>query len=349
MKRIFAWSVALALLGMLAACAGERPATETTTTANSAASEQLPMHTGFSLEKLPAGDLVWEAQPMPFPKPPAERFGVRGGLLICHGVGERAFAAYQKALAADGWRQFFRSEESESNADVWQTYIKENQTLGVIAQSFEAEDDGSVLINYDAGYVGAARTGDFRKEAILPLIQKGLKKSEKVTALVEKSIPNANETTKMQLFDVYGKRYHLGMVLVCGESVLSLWASGDYCVGDLDADGEEEFTYMYGLGSGIWRMNITVCKYGSPPGAASAKPVLYEAAQNTWYPNNGYAELRFVPIGTAEVKLFGVAEDAEGSKGLGADYGLLRMQGNKVVPTNSERFPFREEMDPPQS
>ena len=115
MKRIFAWSVALALLGMLAACAGERPATETTTTANSAASEQLPMHTGFSLEKLPAGDLVWEAQPMPFPKPPAERFGVRGGLLICHGVGERAFAAYQKALAADGWRQFFRSEESESN------------------------------------------------------------------------------------------------------------------------------------------------------------------------------------------------------------------------------------------
>jgi len=203
-----------------------------------------------------------------------------------------------------------------------------------------------MLITYDAGYAGAVRTGDFRKEAVLPLLQKTLEKPEKITALVEKNVPNANETTKMQLFEAYGESCHLGKFLVCGESVLPLWASENYCVADLDADGAEEFLYMYDLGSGIWRVTIKVCKYGSPPGEKSAKPALYEAVQNTWYLNSGYAELRFVTISAAGVKLFGVAEDAEGNKGLGADYGLLRIEGDKLVPANTEGFPFREEMNP---
>ncbi|MDR3344342.1 MAG: hypothetical protein LBT21_01915 [Oscillospiraceae bacterium] len=227
--------------------------------------------------------------------------------------------------------------------DTSYTYVRGNDVLSFLDQSFFAESEGGgyIRLNYYAGFAGNLRPGGISKADALPLIRAAVdadpyfdyEKGKDITALIEEDLPEAFDKMQIQIFSAYGEKNGFGCFVVSHGKVLRTFWGFSYgldfsysCVVDIDKDGEYELIGMYVMGSGITVCNIHAYKIDAQSGAP------YAAYSNEWV----NAWLNIVKVSDTDVKLLG---------GDGTDYGLLRVEGDRLLPADAENFPFKDVMD----
>ncbi|MCL2487069.1 MAG: hypothetical protein FWE80_00085 [Oscillospiraceae bacterium] len=310
--------------------------------------------TNFDYKNVPNGVLNWDEYDFPFPKPPASRFEMAGGdkTLFCYGMNKSTFDEYKSVLKKDGWQLVCSDTEGREDPDdaVYYSYIKGNQTINIVNQAFFDGDGGNhIRIGYIAGYAAERRSGGISKKDALPLIQAAIdadpdeyEQGKRAAIVVELHIPNAFEKAQMQIFTAYGENTTFGSFIIRRGYILRVFDGfSDVCVADIDHDGEYELISMFGWGSGIYRIQITAYKFKNPPEFSSLTEVVYPAYGNTWVPD-GYLALKMVQINDTDIKILGGDYEENGEMKLTDDYGLLKVDGKKLVPANTEHFPIRE-------
>ena len=281
---------------------------------------------------------------LPYPKPDAEYFVESFGTLYCVGMTERDFRAYKDELANAGWICVYdKSIES--------IYVKDNAILRITDQTHVPEPNhAEIRISYDAGHTDSVRVGAASNADAIEIIQRYISasldewlSSQSVKYALELDISDIYEKMGFQAFTaISGNGYgDLGTYLICNGTALPV-SLGDTCVADIDKDGEYELISIYGSGSGIWRININAYKFGTPPGSGSPTGEVYRAYRNCWLPDEGFAELTVQCVNDTDVKLFSMARNSNGEYSLSTDYGLLRIEGNILRPSNNINFPFTE-------
>ena len=281
---------------------------------------------------------------LPYPKPDAKYFVKKYRELHCVGMTESDYAAYKDELADDGWICI-------SDRSIYCNYIKGNSMIIITDQTFYEEPlEGEIRISYSAGYTGPARAGAVSKDDAIGIIQKYISASlddwlsgQPVKYVLELDIPDAFEKMNVQAFTaISGEGYgNLGTFMICEGSVLPA-DLGDICVADIDKDGNFELISIYGWGSGIWRINLDVYKFGVPPGSGSPTGEIYLAYMNCWVPEKGFAELTVQRVNDTDVKLFSIERKSYEEFSLTTDHGLLRVEGDILRPSNTGDFPFTE-------
>jgi len=254
-------------------------------------------------------------------------------------MNRQALSVYLQTLEQAGWHRTSQGGTEKGSTEVY-FHIKGNALLTVV---FTADEKNPVSLRYREGAADEPRNGAIRKAQAIPLIQKSLERAGTITALAELEIPGTFEKAGMQIFEAYADGDCAGCFLFCGTSVLPLgmWQGAqEFCVADIDADGEYELIQSAIIGSGLVMQRIAAYKYGSPPDTKSAGKQLYEAYGSAWALGNEYAELLPLAVGETQVRLYCLLRDARGKPLSAGEFGVLRLQDRGLEPEALRDSPF---------
>ena len=291
---------------------------------------------------------------LPIPKPNAASFTIDDwGTVYCYGMQPEDFENYKQVLISDGFTMLSDNGGNPSgNYDSSFVFIKNNREVFILDQTFGTSDvpeEKQIRITIKQGLSNEQnREGALTKEKAKELIQnynnvaaeEDLVYNKTVCYLVELDVKDAYGKMGLQAYTGYSNTGSIGEYLICHESVRHVFQLGETCVADIDKDGEYEFLNLVGWGSGIYRYTINAFKFGNPAAFNSLTKVLYSAYSNCWVPDAGFAELTIQKVNETQIKLYG-GHLVKGEVAPDVDYGLLKIDGNQLVPSLND-FPFKE-------
>lgn len=331
MKRIVAIIICIALL-LLFGCSDQ--------TSNSESSQS-----SFK----PAEDIKWnETISLPFPPPQANEYIMHDtGQIDCSGVERKGLEDYLEVLKNDGWN-------TVNGTSIVLT--KGNDFIDILDQTFitsTPSNNNLIRITYLPGYHGDYKGGRITPDRARPLIQDYLNNlpqnhhgyRRQIKSIGELDLGDAYQKMGLQGFRAYsdenssaysvnGAGNFCATYIIGKNNALSQILAQEFCIADIDNDGEYEFITIIGYGSGIFRIVINAYKYDSN------EKNLEIAYSNRWIPKEGYAELTIVKVNDNTVNLCS-AEMKKGKLIPKENYGALKISGNRLVPQNDE-MPFEQ-------
>lgn len=283
---------------------------------------------------------------LPFPAPIAESYSLPDyGGIKCNMRSITDFSDYLKLLKKDGWELLGDSEEGRKANTIYYYFIKDNMSLSLTDQV----PWGYLNIDFEKGYIDLGKKRDIDKETAKKLIQEYIdgitdKKAfgfgEKVYRLTEADTGEAYDRIGIQAFNAYSEAGGINTYLICKGTISEEPFLDQITVVDIDKDGELEIINVDSWGSGIFRVDLVIHKYGVPMGSSSKDKRLFVPCCTTYVPNKGAAKLMLVKVSDTKVKLYG-AEKVKGELVPKTDYGVLKYDGKHLY-TDAKNFPFKE-------
>ena len=166
---------------------------------------------------------------------------------------------------------------------------------------------------------------------------------KRITYIIEEDLGDAYEKLGIQAFYVDGSGNLKGLYLIKnGQVELSISDQNDtskICLADIDQDKTDEIiVFEGGISDTIWKETFGLRAYKTE-GSQGGLTLAYE---NIWtYKDQNYALLGIRQSGGATPELYGDGNSRpDGIYPPTKSYGPIKVQGEKLVPTDAENFPF---------